>query len=94
MVLITYSLNGLIGIRANLMMAGILIENRFLQKTELGIVPKGTELTPRDKTLEAWDDIPVGQRNFQTRLMEVFAGYVEHTDHQVGRLIKDWKSVA
>ncbi|QDU82322.1 Arylsulfatase [Polystyrenella longa] len=58
------------------------------RQIEMGIIPAGTKLTPRDETLESWDSIPEEQRAFQTRLMEIFAGYVEHTDHQVGRLVE------
>ncbi|QDT70284.1 Arylsulfatase [Planctomycetes bacterium MalM25] len=57
------------------------------RQLELGVIPPGTKLTPRDETLEGWDDIPAEQRAFQTRLMELFAGFVEHTDREVGRLI-------
>lgn len=62
-------------------------ERVFKRQLEMGIIPKGTKLTPRDKTMAAWDSIPANQRKFQTRLMEVFAGFVEHTDHQVGELV-------
>lgn len=37
--------------------------------------------------MASWDSIPEGERAFQRRLMEVFAGFVEHTDAQVGKLI-------
>lgn len=57
------------------------------RQIEMGIIPKGTKLTKRDTTLEGWDNIPETQRAFQTRLMEIYAGFVEHTDAQVGRLI-------
>ena len=57
------------------------------RQLDLGIIPEGTVLTPRDDTLQGWDDIPEDQQDFQTRLMEIFAGYVEHTDTQVGRLV-------
>ncbi|PZX48537.1 arylsulfatase [Algoriphagus chordae] len=62
-------------------------ERVFKRQLEMGIIPEGTELTPRDSTLQGWDDIPEGQRAFQRRLMEVFAGFVEHTDAQVGKLV-------
>ncbi|MCX7547750.1 arylsulfatase [Xanthomarina sp. F1114] len=62
-------------------------ERVYNRQLEMGIIPKGTKLTPRDSTLEAWDDIPENQRAFQLRLMEIFAGFVEHTDAQVGKLI-------
>jgi arylsulfatase len=57
------------------------------RQLEMGIVPPGTELTPRDPTMAAWADIPENQRAFQRRGMELFAGFVEHTDVQVGRLV-------
>ncbi|MCA9234344.1 MAG: arylsulfatase [Planctomycetales bacterium] len=62
-------------------------ERVYKRQMEMGVIPAGTKLTPRDKTLEAWDKIPADQREFQTRLMEIFAGFVEHTDRQVGRLV-------
>ena len=37
--------------------------------------------------MASWDSIPEAQRPFQRRLMEVFAGFVEHADAQVGRLV-------
>ena len=63
-------------------------EATYKRQLEQGVIPKGTELTPRDKTMAAWDTIPENQRAFQTRLMEIYAGFVEHTDRQVGKLIK------
>ncbi len=62
-------------------------ERVFKRQLKMGIIPAGTKLTPRDETLESWDSIPEGQRDFQLRLMEIFAGFVEHTDMEVGRLI-------
>ena len=49
--------------------------------------PAGAELTPRADTMAAWESIPESERPFQRRLMEVFAGFVEHTDAQVGKLV-------
>ena len=60
----------------------------YKRQLEMGIIPTGTKLTQRDETMPAWEGVPEAQRPFQTRLMEIFAGYVEHTDHQVGRLVK------
>jgi arylsulfatase A-like enzyme len=59
----------------------------FERQLAMGIIPEGTELTERDSTMAAWDDIPEDEKEFQLRLMEVFAGFVEHTDVQVGKLI-------
>ncbi|SEB06885.1 arylsulfatase [Rubrimonas cliftonensis] len=62
-------------------------EETFRRQLDIGVIPEGTLLTPRDETLQGWDAIPEEQRDFQTRGMELFAGFVEHTDTQVGRLI-------
>ncbi|MGB4738032.1 MAG: arylsulfatase [Fuerstiella sp.] len=57
------------------------------RQLEMGIIPPGTKLTERDETLDSWDSIPENQRAFQRRLMEIYAGFTEHTDTQVGRLV-------
>ncbi len=62
-------------------------ERVFARQKQLGVIPADTQLTPRDPTMAAWDSIPDDQRAFQRRLMEVYAGFVEHTDAQVGRLV-------
>ncbi|GAB5556348.1 MAG: arylsulfatase [Schleiferiaceae bacterium] len=59
----------------------------YQRQLEMGIIPENTLLTPRDSTLASWESIPQDQRAFQTRLMEVFAGFVEHVDAQVGGLL-------
>ncbi|MDY0006400.1 MAG: arylsulfatase [Spongiibacteraceae bacterium] len=59
----------------------------FAQQKALGWIPEDTELTPRASTMASWDSIPEDERAFQRRLMEVFAGYTEHTDVQAGRLV-------
>jgi arylsulfatase len=52
-----------------------------------GVVPKDTELTTRPEGVEAWDDLNDDQKKVYARLMEVYAGFAEHTDAQVQRLI-------
>ncbi|MGC2614287.1 MAG: arylsulfatase [Terracidiphilus sp.] len=59
----------------------------FNRQKELGWIPAEAELTPRADSMDSWDSIPDAQRPFQIRLMEVFAGFVEHVDAQVGRVI-------
>lgn len=66
----------------------VMREETFKRQKELGWIPENTELTARADTMAAWEDIPENQRAFQLRLMEVFAGFVEHTDVQVGRLVE------
>jgi arylsulfatase A-like enzyme len=64
-------------------------ERVFHRAKEAGWIPPETELTPRDPQMAAWDDIPEDERPFQRRLMEVAAGYAEHVDVQVGRLVDE-----
>ena len=61
-------------------------ERVFDRAREKGWIPQDCQLTERDETLAAWDDIPEDEKPFQRRLMEVAAGYAEHVDVQVGRL--------
>lgn len=67
-------------------------ERVYRRQLDQGIIPAGTELTPRDSTMQAWSGIPESQRPFQRRGMEIFAGFVEHTDAQVGRLVQGLES--
>lgn len=62
-------------------------ERVFKRQKELGWIPANTQLTPRDKTMPSWESIPEEQRAFQRRLMEVYAGFVEHADAQVGKVL-------
>ncbi len=57
------------------------------QKKELGIVPPDTELTPRPDLFPAWDSLTDDQRKLYARQMEVFAGFSENADWNVGRLV-------
>ena len=62
-------------------------ERIFKRQKELGWIPADAKLTPRADTMPAWDTIPESERPFQRRLMEVFAGFVEHVDAQVGKVV-------
>jgi arylsulfatase A-like enzyme len=64
-------------------------ERTFERQQELGWVPAGTKLTPRAESMAGWDSIPESERPFQRRLMEVFAGFVEHVDTQAGKVIDE-----
>jgi arylsulfatase len=57
------------------------------RQLELGVIPPGTTLTPRPPEVPAWDDYPDRYKPAAARLMEVFAGFMAHTDAQVGRLL-------
>jgi arylsulfatase A-like enzyme len=59
----------------------------FERQVELGIVPAGTKLPERPSWVDAWDDVPAEHRRLFARQMEAFAGFLEHTDHQIGRVL-------
>jgi arylsulfatase len=61
----------------------------YKRQRELGWIPPDAQLTPRADSMASWGSIPEAQRPFQRRLMEVFAGFVEHADVQAGRLIDE-----
>jgi arylsulfatase A-like enzyme len=42
-----------------------------------------------DESMQRWADVPEAQRAFQTRLMEVYAGFLEHTDAQYGKVVAE-----
>lgn len=62
-------------------------ERVFKRQKEMGWIPANTQLTPRDRTQPGWESIPQSQRAFQARMMEVYAGFVEHADMEVGRVL-------
>ncbi len=62
-------------------------EKTFARQKELGIVPPGTELSRHDPDVPDWDALPGPAKKLGARMMEVFAGFLEHTDHQIGRLL-------
>lgn len=63
-------------------------EETFARQKELGVIPPDCELTKRHPEIDAWDDVPPGLKPVLARQMEVYAGFMEHTDHHVGRLIE------
>lgn len=60
----------------------------FERQLELGIVPQGTTLAPRNPGVPPWDDLTDAQKAFSCRLQEAFAAMLEHTDAQIGRLVE------
>jgi len=62
-------------------------EETLARQKELGVVPADAELTARPAEIPAWDDTPDDMKPVFARQMEVYAGFMEHTDDHVGRLI-------
>jgi arylsulfatase A-like enzyme len=64
-------------------------ERVYERAKKLGWIPPNAKLTPRPATLASWDSISEDEKPFQRRLMEVFAGFTEHVDAQVGRIVDE-----
>lgn len=57
------------------------------RQLELGIIPEGTQLAPRNPGVRPWDELDDLEQAFALRLQEAFAAFLDHTDAQVGRLL-------
>jgi len=60
----------------------------FSRQTDMGVVPVGTRLTARPPWVPEWGALDAGTRRLYARYMEVFAGFMTHTDAQIGRLLE------
>ena len=59
---------------------------KLSRQKKLGVVPQNAKLTERAKEIQAWDEVDPKMKPVLAREMEVFAGFLEHTDHHIGRL--------
>ena len=64
-------------------------EHTLKRQIEMGIIPEGTQLTARPESIPAWNDQAPEARKLYARQMEVFAAFLAHTDHYVGKLIDE-----
>jgi arylsulfatase len=62
-------------------------EKIFARQKELGVIPQDAELTPRPDLFPAWDSLNDAEKKLYARQMEVYAGYSENADWNVGRLL-------
>ena len=61
---------------------------RHRRQIELGVIPADTVLPPRNPGDPAWEDLSEQERTVYARFMVAYAGFLEHTDAQIGRLIQ------
>jgi arylsulfatase A-like enzyme len=61
-------------------------EKTFARQKELGLVPADAEVSRHDPDVARWDSISADEKRLYAHMMEVFAGFMEHTDHHLGRL--------
>lgn len=64
-------------------------ERIFKNAKAKGWIPTDAGLTPRHPSMPSWESVPEDERAFQIRLMEVYAGFIEHVDAQVGRMLDE-----
>ena len=62
-------------------------EATLARQIAAGVLPPGTELSPRPDWVPAWDALDRDERRVYARYMEAFAGFLSHTDHHLGRLL-------
>ncbi len=62
-------------------------ERTLKQQKNLGVVPKDAELTKRHDEIPSWDEMPAELKPVLARQMEIYAGFLEQTDHEVGRVV-------
>jgi arylsulfatase A-like enzyme len=68
-------------------------EETFERQKKLGVIPPDCQLTPRHKEIPSWDQMPAALKPVLVREMEVYAGFLEFTDHHVGRLLDSVKKL-
>jgi arylsulfatase len=68
-------------------------EETLARQKDLGVIPPDAELTARPPEIPAWDDVAPALKPVLARQMEVYAGFMEHTDHHVGRLLDALKDL-
>ena len=68
-------------------------EEIFARQKKLGVIPADCQMSARPKEVPGWDEMPEGLKPVLRREMEVYAGYMEFTDHHVGRLVDTLKTL-
>lgn len=65
----------------------------FDRQLKKGLVPKGTTLSRHDPDVQDWASLSADERRLYARMMEVFAGFLEHADHYIGELVAFLKEI-
>jgi arylsulfatase len=68
-------------------------EETLARQKKLGVVPPDTKLTERSRGLPAWDSLGPDEKRLYARMMEVFAAYGAHCDHEMGRVVEACKQL-
>ena len=68
-------------------------EKTFARQKQLGVVPADTKLSRHDPDVKPWEQCSPDEKKLYARMMEVFAGFLTHTDHHIGRLLDFLKEI-
>ena len=63
-------------------------EKIFAQQKQLGVIPQDAEITARPDVIPAWDSMPAELKPVLAKQMEIYAGFLEQTDHEIGRVVE------
>ncbi|MBE2215348.1 MAG: arylsulfatase [Opitutaceae bacterium] len=68
-------------------------EETLARQIKMGIVPAGTKLAPKPEAIKDWDKLSADEKRLFARQAEVFAGFVEYTDYEIGRVVQSLEEV-
>jgi arylsulfatase len=63
-------------------------EETLARQLKMGVVPPGTRLAAKPPAIKDWDKLSADEKRLFTRQVEVFAAYLDYTDHEIGRMLK------
>ncbi|ULQ58098.1 sulfatase-like hydrolase/transferase [Flavihumibacter rivuli] len=66
----------------------VLRKETFERQKQMGIIPRNTQLAPKPADIKDWDKLSPDEQKLFARQMEVYAGFADHTDYEIGRLVK------
>ena len=72
----------------------LLRQEIFARQKQQRVIPADAELTQRHESIPAWDSISPDRQRIASRLMEVYAGFLAHTDHEIGRIVSALKEMS
>ncbi|MBU3715243.1 MAG: arylsulfatase, partial [Ferruginibacter sp.] len=68
-------------------------EKVIAKQKKLGLIPANAQLPDRNSIIKAWNSLSADQKKLYARFMEVYAGYLEYTDYEIGRIVNHLKSI-
>ena len=63
-------------------------EETFARQLKMGVIPQGTKLAPKPPAIKDWDKLSADEKRLFAHQAEVYAAYLDYTDHEIGRLLE------